>query len=63
MNPRKCLLTQAPQLPRLSSTPFLRWPSLSPWRPRSTETNLGVFEFPEQVWVWEEKSLQHLRED
>lgn len=49
MNPRKCLLTQAPQLPRLSSTPFFRWPSLSPWRLQSTETNLGAFEFLEQV--------------
>lgn len=48
MNPRKCLLTQASQLPRLSSTPFFRpqpfqWPSLFPVR--SGQQDVGTVEW------------------
>ena len=47
MNPRKCLLTQASQLPRLSSSPFFRpqplqWPSLSPVRGGQRDGRAGA---------------------
>lgn len=51
MNPRKCLLTQASQLPRLSSTPFFRprpfqWPSLSPVRIGQQDVGTEQWEQP-----------------